>query len=97
MAAIPGYRLIFKDSAGNAHHETMVRYSENGSSSPVEMPSAGLEPWPFEAETAYETVLGSGRGFRSIEALEGVSEEGGMALLRSATGLGWSPRALARG
>jgi len=97
VAAIPGYRLIFKDSAGNAHHETMVRYSDNGASAPPEVPSAGLEPWPFGAEAAYEQVLGSSRGFRSIEALEGVSEEGGMALVRSTTSLEWAPKALARG
>ena len=97
VAAIPGYRLIFKDAAGNPHHETTVRYSSNGASAPPEVPSAGLEPWPFEAETAYEKVLGSTRPFRSIESLEGVSEEGGMALVRSATSLGWAPKALAQG
>jgi hypothetical protein len=97
VAAIPGYRLIFKDPAGNAHHETMVRYADNGASAPPEVPSAGLEPWPFEADAAYEELL-VGRGtFRSIEALEGVSEEGGMALVRSAASLGWPPKALARG
>ncbi|MBT8488963.1 MAG: SDR family NAD(P)-dependent oxidoreductase [Gemmatimonadetes bacterium] len=97
VAAIPGYRLIFKDAAGNPHHETTVRYSSNGASPPPEVPSAGLEPWPFGAEAAYEKVLGSTRAFRSIESLEGVSEEGGMALVRSATSLGWPPKALARG
>ncbi|MDX1493129.1 MAG: SDR family oxidoreductase, partial [Longimicrobiales bacterium] len=97
VAAIPGYRLIFKDAAGNPHHETMVRYSDNGAAPPPEVPSAGMEPWPFEAEAAYEKVLGSRGAFRSIESLEGVSEEGGMALVRSAASLGWPPKALARG
>jgi len=97
VAAIPGYRLIFRNAAGHAHHETSVRYSENGSSAPPEIPSAGLEPWPFEAEAAYETVLSAGSDVRSIEALEGVSEEGGMALLRSAPSLGWPPKALSQG
>ncbi|MDH3270910.1 MAG: SDR family NAD(P)-dependent oxidoreductase [Gemmatimonadota bacterium] len=96
VAAIPGYRLIFKDRAGNAHHETMVRYADNGSSPPPQVPSGGLEPWPFEAAAAYETVFGSGTTVRSIETLEGVSEEGGMALLRSAHSVGWPPT-LARG
>jgi len=97
VAAIPGYRLIFRDSAGNAHHETSVRYSENGASVPPPFPSGGLEPWPFEATAAYETVLGTPNDMRSIVDLEGVSEEGGMALLRSAASLGWPPKGFAIG
>jgi NAD(P)-dependent dehydrogenase (short-subunit alcohol dehydrogenase family)/acyl carrier protein len=97
VAAIPGYRLIFRDSAGNAHHETSVRYAENGASVPPPFPSGGLEPWPFEATAAYETVLGTPNDMRSIVDLEGVSEEGGMALLRSAASLGWPPKGFAIG
>jgi acyl transferase domain-containing protein/NADP-dependent 3-hydroxy acid dehydrogenase YdfG len=97
VAAIPGYRLIFKDSAGNAHHETMVRYSESGSEPPPAVPSGDLEPWPFGAEAAYDDVLGTSSAHRSIVDLEGVSEEGGMALLRSAASLGWPPKGFARG
>ena len=97
VAAIPGYRLIFKDSTGHAHHETMVRYSDDGSAPPPSVPSGGLEPWPFEAETAYDTVLNAASDHRSIVNLEGVSEEGGMALLRSAASLGWPPKGFSRG
>ena len=97
VAAIPGYRLIFRDAAGNARHETRIRYDENGASAPPQVPSGGLEPWPFEAEAAYETVLGTASGRRSIVDLEGVSEEGGMALLRSAASLGWPPKGFAKG
>jgi hypothetical protein len=61
------------------------------------MPSGGLEPWPFQAEAAYDTVLGSSRVTRSIVDLEGVSEEGGMALLRSGSGLGWPSMGFAKG
>ena len=97
VAAIPGYRLIFKDSAGNAHHETMVRYAETGSAPPPHVPSGGLEPWPFVAQVAYDTVLGSPADYQSIVDLEGVSEEGGMALLRSAASLGWPPKGFSLG
>jgi len=97
VAAIPGYRLIFKDSAGHAHSETMVRYSEGGSEPPPSVPSGDLEPWPFEAEAAYENVLGMSSYHRSIVDLEGVSEEGGMALIRSAARIGWPPKGFARG
>ena len=97
VAAIPGYRLIFKDSTGHAHHETMVRYSDDGSAPPPSVPSGGLEPWPFEVEAAYDTVLKAASDHRSIVNLEGVSEEGGMALLRSAASLGWPPKGFARG
>ena len=94
--AIPGYRLMFKDAVGTVHHETTVRYDENGATPPPSVPSGGLEPWPFEPEGAYE-VLGNASSYRSIVDLEGVSEEGGMALLRSATSLGWPPKAFSRG
>jgi hypothetical protein len=97
VAAIPGYRLIFKDSAGHAHSETMVRYSEGGSEPPPSVPSGDLEPWPFEAEAAYESVRGMSSYHRSILNLEGVSEEGGMALIRSAARIGWPPKGFARG
>ena len=97
VAAIPGYRLIFRDAKGNAHHETTVRYSENGSAPPPAVPSGGLEPWPYQAEAAYETVLGSESDYRSIIDLEGVSAEGGMALLRSAASLGWPAKGFSRG
>ena len=94
--AIPGYRLMFKDAVGTVHHETTVRYDENGATPPPSVPSGGLEPWPFETEGAYD-VLGNASSYRSIVDLEGVSEEGGMALLRSATSLGWPPKAFSRG
>ncbi len=93
--AVPGYRLVFKDASGETHHETAVRYSENGATPPPSVPSGGLEPWPFEAEAAY-VLLGNTSEFRSIVDLEGVSEEGGMALLRSAS-LEWRPKMFARG
>ena len=95
--AIPSYRLVFRDGAGAVHHETTVRYSENGAGAPPAVPSAGLEPWPFEAAAAYDTVLGTARERRAILDLEGVSEEGGMALLRSAASLGWPMKGFARG
>ena len=94
VAAIPGYRLIFRDSAGNAHLETKVRYSDGASSTTPSVPSGGLEPWPFEAKVAYDTLLGGVSDYRSIVDLEGISEEGGMALLRSA---GWPTKGFARG
>ncbi|MEM7416267.1 MAG: SDR family NAD(P)-dependent oxidoreductase [Gemmatimonadota bacterium] len=94
--AIPGYRLVFKDATGETHHETVVRYSENGAAPPPSVPSGGLEPWPFEAEAAY-VLLGHTGDHRSIVDLEGVSEEGGMALLRMASNLDWRPKAFARG
>jgi NAD(P)-dependent dehydrogenase (short-subunit alcohol dehydrogenase family)/acyl carrier protein len=97
VAAIPGYRLIFRDAAGKARHETRIRYDEKGASPPPSVPSGGMEPWPFEAEAAYETVLGTASAPRSIVNLEGVSEEGGMALLRSASSLGWPPKGFANG
>jgi NAD(P)-dependent dehydrogenase (short-subunit alcohol dehydrogenase family)/acyl carrier protein len=96
VAAIPGYRLIFRDAEGNARHETRIRYDESGGTPPPSMPSGGLEPWPFGAEAAYETVLGTASTRRSIVDLEGVSEEGGMALLRSGSGGGW-PMGFAKG
>jgi NAD(P)-dependent dehydrogenase (short-subunit alcohol dehydrogenase family) len=96
-AAVPSYRLVFKDSAGAPHHETTVRYSDVGTSAPPSVPSAGMEPWPFEAAAAYDTVLGTANEHRSILDLEGVSEEGGMALLRSAASLGWPPKGFSRG
>ena len=74
----------------------LVRFDENGATPPPSVPSGGLEPWPFGAEGAYE-VLGNTSDYRPIIDLEGVSAEGGMALLRSATGLGWPPKALSRG
>jgi len=94
--AIPGYHLVFKDENGTPHHETKVRFDENGATPPPSVPSGGLEPWPFGADGAYE-VLGNAGDYRSIIDLEGVSAEGGMALLRSATSLGWPPKALSRG
>jgi hypothetical protein len=97
VAAIPGYRLIFRDAKGNAQLETKVRYSDGSSTSPPSVPSGGLEPWPFEAAAAYDTVLGDASDYRSIVDLEGVSEEGGMALLRSAASLGWPTKRFARG
>jgi hypothetical protein len=45
----------------------------------------------------YDTVLAGDGEYRSIVDLEGVSEEGGMALLRSATGLDWPVKGFARG
>ncbi|HEY5656194.1 MAG TPA: SDR family NAD(P)-dependent oxidoreductase, partial [Myxococcota bacterium] len=97
VAAIPGYRLIFRDSAGNAHHETRVRYDENGAAPPPQVPSGGLEPWPLEAGAAYATLHGGTGSSRSIVDLEGISEEGGMALIRGAPSIGWAPKGLARG
>jgi hypothetical protein len=88
----PGYRMIFRDAEGNAHHETRVVYSEAGAEPPPSVPSGGLEPWPIGVRAAYETVLRRVAGFRSIEELEGMSEEGGMALLRSGKGQGWPPK-----
>ncbi|MEM7205044.1 MAG: SDR family NAD(P)-dependent oxidoreductase, partial [Planctomycetota bacterium] len=93
----PGYRMVFRDANGNAHSETLVRYSELGATPPPSQPSGDLEPWPIEASAAYETVLRREPGFQAIEALEGVSEEGGRALLRSGKSLGWPQRAFARG
>jgi acyl transferase domain-containing protein/NADP-dependent 3-hydroxy acid dehydrogenase YdfG len=90
----PGYRMVFRDANGAARHETLVRYSETGAAPPPSVPSGGLEPWPIEAR---ETVLSGEAEFRTIEELEGVSEEGGMALLRSAKGLGWPPKGFAWG
>ncbi len=81
-----GYRMIFRDTDGNAHHETLVRYSEGRAEPPPLVPSGGLEPWPAEAESTYESLLSREGGFRSIEELEGLSEEGGVALVRSARG-----------
>jgi hypothetical protein len=89
--------MIFRDADGQAHHETLVRYSEDGASPPLPVPSGGLEPWPMEASAAYETVLSRDADFHSIEELEGVSEEGGMALLRSAGALGWPAKGFAAG
>jgi hypothetical protein len=88
----PGYRMVFRDAEGNAHHETVVRYSETGAEPPPSVPSGGLEPWPIGVRAAYETVLRRAAGFRSIVQLEGFSEEGGMALLKSGKGLGWPPK-----
>lgn len=96
-AAVPSYRLIFRDGSGTVHHETTVRYSENGAGAPPAVPSAGLEPWPFEAAAAYDTVLGTATDRRAILNLEGVSEEGGMALLRSAASLGWPVKGFTKG
>ena len=96
-AAIPSYRLVFRDGTGDVHHETTVRYSESGADAPPIVPSAGLEPWPFEATAAYETVLGTATDRRAILNLEGVSEEGGMALLRNAASLGWPMKGFPKG
>ena len=96
-AAVPSYRLIFRDGSGTVHHETTVRYSANGAGAPPTVPSAGLEPWPFEAAAAYDTVLGTATERRAILNLEGVSEEGGMALLRSAASLGWPVKGFTKG
>jgi hypothetical protein len=95
--AVDGYRMIFRDAEGNAHHETLVRYSERGAEPPPMVPSGGLEPWPLEASAAYETLLGNDADFQAITELEGVSEEGGMALLRGAKNLGWPPKGFALG
>ena len=97
VAAIPSYRLVFRDGTGDVHHETTVRYSESGADAPPIVPSAGLEPWPFEATAAYETVLGTATDRRAILNLEGVSEEGGMALLRNAASLGWPMKGFPKG
>lgn len=94
---VPGYRMIFRDAEGHAHHETLVRYSDQGTTPPPSIPSGALEPWPIEASAAYETVLIRGADFQTIEELEGVSEEGGMALVRSTKSLGWGPKAFANG
>ena len=97
VAAIPSYRLVFRDNDGTVHHETIVRYSENGAGSPPQVPSGGLEPWPLEVGTAYDTVLGTATDRRAILNLEGLSEEGGMALLRSAASLGWPMKDFVKG
>ncbi len=97
VAAIPSYRLVFRDNDGAVHHETIVRYSENGAGSPPQVPSGGLEPWPLEVGTAYDTVLGTATDRRAILNLEGLSEEGGMALLRSAASLGWPMKDFVKG
>ena len=97
VAAIPSYRLVFRDNDGTVHHETIVRYSENSAGAPPQVPSGGLEPWPFEVAAAYDTVLGTATDRRAILNLEGVSEEGGMALLRSAASLGWPMKDFAKG
>jgi len=94
---VSGYRMIFRDAEGRPHHETLVLYSEGGAEPPPSVPSGGLEPWRIGARTAYETVLSRWAGFQSIEELEGVSEEGGMALLRSAKNRGWLPKGFAGG
>ena len=94
---VPGYRMIFRDAEGRAHHETLVLYSEGRAEPPPSVPSGGLEPWRIGARTAYETVLGGEADFQPFEELEGVSEEGGMALLGSAKSLGWPPKGFALG
>ena len=95
---VPGYRMIFRDAEGRANHETLVLYSEGGAGEPPpSVPSGGLEPWPIGAQAAYETVLGGEADFQPFEELEGVSEEGGMALLRGAKSIGWPPKGFALG
>ncbi|MDA0310489.1 MAG: SDR family NAD(P)-dependent oxidoreductase [Gemmatimonadetes bacterium] len=88
----PGYQLVFRDADGNIHHETQIRYSMIGAAPPPSVPSGGLEPWAFDVRSVYETVLSRVSDFQSILHLEGVSEDGGMALLRNAARLGWPSR-----
>ena len=95
--SVPSYHLVFRDGAGDVHHETTIRYSSNGAGAPPTVPSAGLEPWPFEATAAYDNVLGTATDRRAILNLEGVSEEGGMAMLRSAASLGWPMKGFTKG
>ena len=96
-ASVPSYHLVFRDGSGDVHHETTIRYSSNGAGAPPTVPSAGLEPWPFEAAAAYDNVLGTATDRRAILNLEGVSEEGGMAMLRSAASLGWPMKSFTKG
>ncbi len=78
-----GHRLVFSGPDGQPHHEAVLRYSDAGTMPPPEVPSGGLEPWPFDVGAALESLLDSIGEARSILHLEGVSAEGGMALLRS--------------
>jgi acyl transferase domain-containing protein/NADP-dependent 3-hydroxy acid dehydrogenase YdfG len=85
-----GYDVKLTDATGRARYTARISYRIGvRKDGPAHMPTGGFETWPWSHEEAYSTLLFHGPSFASIDTLEGLSDEGGMALLRGCAALGW--------
>jgi NAD(P)-dependent dehydrogenase (short-subunit alcohol dehydrogenase family)/acyl carrier protein len=87
--------IIFADDAGRVRYRALADFPDEALPAPA-IETEGLAAWPMTAAEAYAGPLFHGPRFRAITALEGVSAQGGSALLTNAGTLGWpaSPRAI---
>jgi acyl transferase domain-containing protein/NADP-dependent 3-hydroxy acid dehydrogenase YdfG len=87
--------IIFADDAGRVRYRALADFPFEALAAPT-IETEGFSAWPVTIAQAYAGPLFHGPRFRSITALDGVSSQGGSALLATAGTLGWpaSPRAI---